>query len=709
MRLLDRLDDHAIRSVSAARFWLLAPVAYAIAVGSAYWAWSHPESLSLLATNRVPWADRKAAVGTIGFAAALLFACYVGSAVIVRRFERKRAQPRPFSAIVVQINRSLVGLLAAPLGVWLGHAGIEQQEPIWTALLCIAAGVLVAASLSAIVLPNWGSHGGPEEAPRGWLASMASQRWVAPLCALAIALGYAWFFSRIAIANHHALNSRTIDLGYYDNIFYQSIHGRPLGCSFLKGQSHASGHYDPMLVLLSPLYLLYPRAELLLVLQSVWLGLGTIPAYLIAQRSLRSPGFALALSLAWALYPALHGANLYEFHSLTLIAPLLVWLLYFLEGRQWIGYGITLVLLWLCREDVPLVTCFVALYAVGTGIRPVARAGWITMLLSIAYFLVVKRFFMPSFDMLNSGAHSYSYAYYFSDLIPEKHGVKELFASILSNPIYLLQHVFANAKKILFLIVLFGPLALLPLFAKRSRIMLLYGLFITLAANREAVYSTHFQYSCLIFPIAFAIAPLAVARIRDGEVSWLNNFDRARIQRGLAWFLVVGSVLFSWKFGALVQNTSFRGGFARVTRELSDKERDRYRLLRELVARIPPDASVVATNSVGPHISNREKAYLYSQRKTSDYVLVNRRELRDWVKTWHRQRVASGGLVKIGGGGDADIVLYRVDPAKDVSAPARRAGSAAGPKNEPSPPEPTTPADDDGDVRERLNEENGSE
>src|SRR5262249_60600206 len=51
---------------------------------------------------------------------------------------------------------------------------------------------------------------------------------------------------------------------------------------------HGSAHFDPILVVLSPLYLLYPRAEMILVLQCLWVGGGVVPAYLIAQDKLGS-------------------------------------------------------------------------------------------------------------------------------------------------------------------------------------------------------------------------------------------------------------------------------------------------------------------------------------------------------------------------------------------------------------------------------------
>src|SRR6185369_6347467 len=137
-------------------------------------------------------------------------------------------------------------------------------------------------------------------------------------------IGFGGLFSYISLVNHHALNTRTIDLGYYDNIFYQSSHGHPLACSFIKAGYHGSAHFDPLLVVLSPLYLLYPRAETILVLQAVWLGSGVVPVYLLARDKTESRVAGLVVAAMYAAYPALHGANMYEFHSLTLLSPLVL-------------------------------------------------------------------------------------------------------------------------------------------------------------------------------------------------------------------------------------------------------------------------------------------------------------------------------------------------------------------------------------------------
>src|SRR5690606_18705532 len=131
-----------------------------------------------------------------------------------------------------------------PLIALLRVPGIEVDRPSLT-LLCIG----VAAGLTAISLYRWLS-------PAAKPTSTDAGRVVFGLGVVLLWAAYAAFFSRLSIVNHQALNTSIADLGYYDNIFYQTLHGTPLGCSFMQDGVHYAGHFDPILVLLSPLYLL---------------------------------------------------------------------------------------------------------------------------------------------------------------------------------------------------------------------------------------------------------------------------------------------------------------------------------------------------------------------------------------------------------------------------------------------------------------------
>src|SRR5262249_8190235 len=161
-------------------------------------------------------------------------------------------------------------LLALPFLPALVVPAVERDSPKLTFFfIAIIAAIAVKsayswASPAPVEPPHAGAAVAPASVPERPRRERAAKI-AAGIALCAIWFGYGTLFSFLSVVNHHVLNSRTIDLGYYDNIFYQSAHGHPLACSLLKGGTHSSAHFDPLLVLLSPLYLLFPRAEFLLV------------------------------------------------------------------------------------------------------------------------------------------------------------------------------------------------------------------------------------------------------------------------------------------------------------------------------------------------------------------------------------------------------------------------------------------------------------
>jgi uncharacterized membrane protein len=471
-----------------------------------------------------------------------------------------------------------------------------------------------------------------EDAPSPWrFEREEAARIAAAVAVAALWAGYGGFFSWLSITNHHALRTATIDLGYYDNIFWESAHWHPLACSYLRAGYHGSAHFDPILVLLSPPYLLYPHPEYLLVLQAVWLGMGVVPAYLLARRRLDSRVAGVALAAMYAMYPALHGANMYEFHSLTLIAPVALWQLYFLEAGHKKLYWFFLLPTLLVREDIAILMCFVGGYAVLSRRPGWARIGWATALVSTVYFIVVKRFFMTSTDVFMSGPNSYSFAYYYDDLIPNHNGIAGMLMSLFSNPVFVLKTMLAEPK-ILFVFTLFVPLAFLPFLARPGRFMLSWGLAFCLLATRSAVYSIHFQYACIIIPVAFALVPEALKQVEDGPFVRAHGLDGPRFQRSLLAAAFVMSLLTSWKFGGILDNASFHGGFGPPARGLSEKDRETWAWIQGAVAKIPDDASVGTTNRAGAYVSSRREAYFFPEHTDVDWLFVDDNEVRSQEK-----------------------------------------------------------------------------
>ena len=595
-------------------FFAVWPVLVAAALGATLFASTHAASLPAMSDNRLQVPERLVA---LGFFAGSLLAVVLAYLLALRFGDRQRWPSRLDRA--GRLHPYLSWILSAPFVVALTEPRIEVQHQ-WRTWLYISLAVLA-----------WWPTFHAFSARRLQATSRREvlterQREVLSIAAVFLLwAGYAYFFARLSIINHHAFVTRTIDLGIYDNIFFQSSQGRPLDCTLIRGGNHASAHFDPILVLLSLLYRLWPRAEFLLILQAVWCGAGVVAAYLLGRDRLGTCASGLILALAYALHPALHGANMYEFHSLTLLfSPLLFALYFFLSGKLRLYYAM-LALLLLIREDVALLMCFVGFYGVISGSTEYKRAGWATIVACLTYFVLVKTVFMTSLDIFNQGPESYGFSYYYAEMIPNKWGFGDFLITLLTNPAYIVALVTKEAK-LHYLLVIFLPTLMLAAWAGKKRFMLLYGLIFTLLASKPPVFSWHFQYSAVLLPVAIALAPEGLLRLRKARPRD-PSFTAA-----VMGCVLVASLLVSWKHGGIVENAGFRGGFSKVTRSMSPEKEAAYQSFTELISKIEPDASVSSSARVGPHVSNRAEVYQVEQDIETDYVLIDTRDLRSGVK-----------------------------------------------------------------------------
>jgi uncharacterized membrane protein len=666
-RATARLEALAVSAVVAGATWVPWLLATGLALGGGVWALAHPKHWSELFDNKLAYGPRLPAIPWLA-GGVLLVTLFVTAAHLLAR--RRAAIPFPESAR--RWGPRLAFLFLLPLVASLLTPEMQKASGATVLLHCALGAAAVLVSVYSWIPASSSSPPAstPEEreilavpqgdmersSGRGGAARWAAFAWVASLW-----LAYSAVFSQFALVQHRSLATRTMDLGFYDNIFYQSVHGRWLGCSFIRTGNHAAGHFDPILILLSPLYLIYPRAEFLLVLQSLWVGSGVIPVYLIARRRLGSRLQAGVLGLVFLLQPALHGANMYEFHSLSLLAPLLIWLLFFLEKGSSRGYFIVLPLLLLCREDASLLALFVGLAAVlapsalaatedagGAGPEERARGearrrrmGVLTIATSVAYFLVVKLVFMKSADLLNEGKDAYSFTFYYEALIPPGSGTRGLFLSILGNPLFVVRQIFTEPK-LVYLATVFLPVLFVPLLVRSARVVLFYGLAFILLASRGAVFSTAFHYSTLLYPVVLAFTPAGLAALRARPGGLFGRLDAKRLAGALVPAALAASVLVSWQFGAFVPNGRFHAGYQSMRRVLGAQDRETYAWVRSTLAAVPDTASVSTTDHVGAHVSNRRYAYAYPGRADADYLFLDEGDLKETDRTKHQSTVAKG-------------------------------------------------------------------
>ncbi|MCB9569018.1 MAG: DUF2079 domain-containing protein [Myxococcales bacterium] len=587
--------------------WL--PWALVIAAAPAFFVWPlvHRRFAGFVLANDLNPLQRAGLLATIVGSIVI-----VGALYLVTWQRRRRSEPTlPLAEAAGTLNRRLLGLLALPFAAALLAPKIESERPIFTLLNAALAAVFVAAG--AYHLGGWRSL-----TERLHRALAALPRWLPITLVTAIFAAYSALLSRFALIDHRNIWTQFFDLGIYDNILWHTLHGDFLGSSVIAYGKHWAAHFDPILALLVPFYALAPNAETLLIIQAIWLGSAVFPIYLLARDRLQSRWIGVALALALALHPALHGVNMFDFHSLALAIPLMCWAVYLVDRRSWLLWP-ALALLLACREDMALLACFIGAYAL-LGRR--LRVGLGIIAGSIAYLAFVKLAVMPDAALLMQADNTYSYASFYSEMIPRpEEGVRGLVLSLVTNPIYALG-VLCKEEKLIFMIQLLLPLAFLPLFAGRARILWLYGMAFIGLASRPHVFALNFQYSAVLFPMLFAATPQALAKIGESPRLRTLGIDGTRARAAAVAAILAASTLVSWKFGVLVENTAFKAGWQPLTRDPDAKLRLRADRTREMVAKIPADAAVSASSEIGPQLSNRERIYRWPDVRDAEYMLL---------------------------------------------------------------------------------------
>lgn len=444
-----------------------------------------------------------------------------------------------------------------------------------------------------------------------------------------LAAGWGLIAARWAIVHHRNFGTSLYDLAVYDNVLWRTAHGHLLGSSIIPGGSHAGTHFDPILILLAPLYALSPRAETLLVFQALWLASGAVPLFLLVRRRLDDDWAALFLGTALLVHPALHGPTFYDFHSVSLAGPLFLWLLYFLESGRDRWYVAAFILLLLTREDMALLLIPVGIYAWAGGRQGLGR---LTVGGAVLWLALVKL----GLQIWAEGGDNF--AYYYADLVGKPGGnFFDLLISVVTRPDRALRHVLGGPR-LAYFGLMFGPLLFLPFMARRGRYLIAYGLFATLLASRGAMHSVHFQYTTLIYPFAFVLAAFGAERIAKSP-------GRRRFAAGAILVLSLGVGL---RFGALMPNESFLGGYAEFRPYPDAVFEEQYRDLRRLRKMIPPEAAVAASWHLAPHVSNRRVIVEFPNSFTDqEWVLVR---IDDFGSEGPRGELATGleGLVDSG-------------------------------------------------------------
>jgi uncharacterized membrane protein len=349
------------------------------------------------------------------------------------------------------------------------------------------AGTMVTGLLVAVVV-----HQGSFRV-RGWRQCWRQAlpwQQVSRAILASLIIAYVLVFSTLSLLRH--VNFYTdIDLAIFTQVMWNTCQGRWFESTLLWGsyESFLGHHFSPALLLLTPLYCLWPDPAVLLVLQSILLAVGVIPIYLYAQRETGSGIVALSLSVAYLLFPALQYTNLFDFHEIALGVPLLCFTGYWLLTRRYRLFLVLLILSLLVKEEIAFVAMALALYILL--VQREYRLGCIVLALAIGWGYLTLGIIMPTLSG-NAYFAADRYAYLGTSF-------GEMATSLLLRPLLVLRHLITPAK-LEFVLHLLVPLGLLPLVGSDTLILVLPTALYLLLSDYEPQYSIYYHYAAPLIP-----------------------------------------------------------------------------------------------------------------------------------------------------------------------------------------------------------------
>jgi uncharacterized membrane protein len=402
--------------------------------------------------------------------------------------------------------------------------------------------------------------------------------------AFAMVLLYVAVFGSLALVRHWAFHSTALDLGVFDQVLWNTVHGRfmesTLSLERCDPHNFFLDHFSPALLLIVPFYAVVPRPETLIVFQTIALALGAWPIYLLARRFVVRSEERLVWVAAYVLSAPLAWITFYDFHEITLAVFPLGLAMYFLATRRTIPLLLSLGASFLVKEELPLV-------AIGFGVALLAQRRWglgaFVAIASAVWFLVTLKVIIPAF----TGGAPYQYLGRYASLGGDEF---EIARTLVLDPLRVLRVLVAGewGSKLAFFLTLFAPgLGL----AVRSRSLLIPSIIplgYLFLSDYGGQHTHHNQYGAVLIPLALGASIVGFAKLAD----------RPRLRRRLTGVVLLSAILFSLVHGALPLTPGFYDAYLRGNPDRAPSgalvflREPRYEPFLPAVAVIPTDASI---------------------------------------------------------------------------------------------------------------------
>ncbi len=437
--------------------------------------------------------------------------------------------------------------------------------------------------------------------------NLPSGRW--PRLALIVGLCHFSLLIWLGLSRHWGYLTSINDLGIFDQAVWGILNGAPFlntNNPFGLPINWLGYHFNPILLVFAPFYLIYPAAEWLILFQAVAISITAWPLYLIARRVVQSERAAFMWAVVYLVNPFVLNAAFWDFHPVSLAAPFMaLGVLAIEKSEPWL-LGLACLFLLLIQEHFGIAVA-------GFGIlwwlrnRSLVPA-LVTLGAGIAHTVLVVGVIMPALSptgghiMLSGDLGQLSRYSWLGN------SVGALASNLLSHPVIVLKTVFVDLHGGFYLALLLLPFGFLPLVGIEFLIPALADLLANLLSANPMPRSVFAYHSISAMPLLAAAAIYGSARI----------LPRLRVSSlGLGAEVLFASLLFGYLLAPLPLPSA--RNYWHPTGWPTEPEAE----LLEIRKLIPPGGSVSAQANVGAHFSQRYRLYAFpGQIEAVDFIVL---------------------------------------------------------------------------------------
>lgn len=446
-----------------------------------------------------------------------------------------------------------------------------------------------------------------------------------------ILIVYFTVLTSISIIRHNHFFSQGWDLGLYDQIVWHYSRGE-IAYSSLMEKTDLADRFRPILLPVALVYLIVPSAITLLIIQGLVLTLAAVPLYLVAKKKTGSLLFSYGIAGAFLLFVGIQSVFVDDFHEVAFFPLFLAWLFYFLETNNWKWYWICFVLVLSVREYAGFTLASIGGYMLFA--KKPLKQSLLTIVLGGLWSWGIINVWLPLM-----GQKSYK-----GFLGGEENFSSEV-ASLITNPVFTIQHLLTPLVKIKTVIVSFASFAFLPLFSFPILIPIAFQFtqrFLDLSHPYRWTPYLHYSTELAVF--------LAVGSI-EGAVNLVNYISRhpepsdsegegsrmdyrsihGILHCALASFRMTNYTAIAFiiilfvGLEQLLQPVPLK----LLTKMDFYKEKPYMNDIREILKTIPSDASLAAQNNLAPHVSSRKQLCMLPKLCNAEYILIDIRPGQD--------------------------------------------------------------------------------